>query len=154
MKDAKRYPLQTRKPRVYADAQIPVWLIAALRRHRWKVRSAVEELGDGASDEMVRRAAQRARMVLLTNDDDFWDDRQHPLAETAGILIIPGPPDRLHVTLAKFHLGFLRIFKNHDWREAKARVTPDGFSFKRRGWARPKHFRWDNYGVYVEVEDA
>ena len=72
------YPVHTRRPRLYVDAQIPAALTRDLRGLGWKVRSAVEELPTGTSDEKVREAARQARMVLLTNDDDFWDDRQHP----------------------------------------------------------------------------
>ena len=66
------------------------------------------------------------------------------------MVIIPGSLARLPETLARFHHGFLRIFKNRDWPGGKARVTPDGFTFKRRQWPRPKHFAWQ-HGYYVEV---
>lgn len=147
------YPGNVRRPRLYADAHIPMDLIRELRSMRWKVKSVVEELGDGVSDDQVRRAAKKARMVLLTTDLGFWDDKLHPCDDAAGILILHVPPQHLGETLARFYRGFLKVFKNDDWIGAKARVGPTGFMFKRRRWPSPRRFQW-RAGYYEEVNSG
>jgi len=41
------------------------------------------------SDEDIFAVARKRRQMLVTDDRDFWDDRQFPLRSCAGILRLP-----------------------------------------------------------------
>jgi predicted nuclease of predicted toxin-antitoxin system len=80
-------------PRVYADANVPANVVAALRRDLgWDVLFVVE-------DEALRRAPDgrhftRARdlgRTLVTLDADFLDDRRYPSHESPGVLVCRAP---------------------------------------------------------------
>jgi predicted nuclease of predicted toxin-antitoxin system len=44
----------------------------------------------GASDEMVWAEAKRTRQVIVTTDNDFWDDHEFPLMQSPGVIIVSG----------------------------------------------------------------
>ena len=90
-------------PRVYADANVPAGVVAFMRqRLRWDVLFVVE-------DEALRRApdlehyrlARRLRRTLVTLDRDYLDDRRFPPAESAGVVVISAPHERLLARLLR-----------------------------------------------------
>lgn len=139
------------KRRVYADAHIPKPLIDELRTTHWKVKSVIEELGDGATDDQVLRAAKRARMPLLTLDVHFWDDRVFPLAGNPGIIILDVPDGLIYETLATFVVLLMRFYPTGSWVESKAKVSQNLFVYKtKRGTTV---FRLGRDGVYEAVSE-
>lgn len=84
------------RPRIYADANVPVGLVAYMRTElQWDVLHVLE-------DDSLRRApdtrhyqlAQQLRRTLITLDRDYLDDRRFPPAETGGVLVIDAPNER------------------------------------------------------------
>jgi hypothetical protein len=99
------------RPRIYADANVPVGLVAYMRtRLHWDVLHVLEE------DELRRapdvkhfRLARQLRRTLVTLDRDYLDDRLFPAEEGGGVLVIDAPDERelssllLRVDRAFFH---------------------------------------------------
>jgi predicted nuclease of predicted toxin-antitoxin system len=84
-------------PRVYADANVPAGVVAFMReRLRWDVLFVVEhdDLRRAHDLEHFRLARQLAR-TLVTLDRDFLDDRRFPPGESAGIVVVWAPNERL-----------------------------------------------------------
>ncbi len=84
------------QPRVYADANVPVGLVAFLRtRLHWDVLSVIEhdDLRRLPDTEHYRLAAQ-VRRTLLTLDRDYLDDRRFPPAAGCGVLVVSAPDER------------------------------------------------------------
>jgi hypothetical protein len=83
-------------PRIYADANVPVRLVAHMRATLgWDVLFVLEE------DELRRapdvkhyRLAQQLRRTLVTLDRDYLDDRLFPPDEGCGVLVIHAPDER------------------------------------------------------------
>lgn len=84
-------------PRVYADANVPAGLVEFMRRRlRWDVFFVMEhdELRRAADEEHFRRAREMRR-TLVSLDHDYLDDRRFPPSQTAGVLILNAPDERL-----------------------------------------------------------
>ena len=83
------------RPRIYADANVPVGLVAHMRtRLHWDVLHVLEEDDlRRASDLKHYRLAQQLRRTLVTLDRDYLDDRRFPAGETSGVLIIQAPDE-------------------------------------------------------------
>jgi Domain of unknown function (DUF5615) len=84
-------------PRIYADANVPVGIVAFMReRLKWDVLSVVEH-------DDLRRApdlhhfslARQLHRTLVTIDRDYLDDRRFPPARSAGVLVVWAPDERL-----------------------------------------------------------
>jgi hypothetical protein len=91
---AERY---TDCPRVYADANIPAGIVEFMRaRLKWDVFFVMEhdDLRRAADEEHFRRA-RGMRRTLVSLDHDYLDDRRFPPSQTAGVLILNAPDERL-----------------------------------------------------------
>jgi hypothetical protein len=93
-------------PRVYADANLPAGVVAAMRHElRWDVLFVLEE-------PAWRRASDRDHYVralglgrtLITLDQDFFDDRRFPLDLSPGVIVLTAPNE----------VGLLRILRHVD----------------------------------------
>jgi hypothetical protein len=85
------------RPRVYADANVPAGIVSFMRnRLQWDVFFVMEhdELRRAADDEHFRRAHDMRR-TLVSLDHDYLDDRRFPPSQTAGVLILHAPDERL-----------------------------------------------------------
>src|SRR5258708_23059743 len=84
------------RPRIYADANVPVGLVAHMRHAlHWDVLFVIEDDDlRRAPDVKHYRLAQQLRRTLVTMDRDYLDDRRFPPAETGGVLVISGPDER------------------------------------------------------------
>jgi hypothetical protein len=85
------------QPRVYADANIPAGVIGFMRtRLKWDVLCVMEhdELRRAPDAEHFRRARDMRR-TLISLDHDYLDDRRFPPTETAGVLVVRAPDERL-----------------------------------------------------------
>jgi hypothetical protein len=93
-------------PRVYADANLPSGVVAAMRHELgWDVLFVLEEPEwRRASDrEHYDRALELGR-TLITLDRDFFDDRRFPMDSSPGVLICSAPDES----------GLLRILRHVD----------------------------------------
>ena len=92
------------QPRIYADANIPVGIVAYMReRLRWDVLFVLEheDLRRARDIEHYRLARQLGR-TIVTLDRDYIDDRQFPPAEGAGVIVFWAPDEpRLRSLLKK-----------------------------------------------------
>jgi len=80
----------------------------------------------GISDEKVFQQARLERRMLLTHDEDFWDDRRFPLQQSPGVLIlaVPGNSEALGMMLGAVADVF---WKNAElWRAQKIRLSTTG----------------------------
>ena len=80
-------------PRIYADANVPAGLVAAMRNQlHWDVLFVLEDPSlRRAADARHYQLAQQLRRTLITLDRDYLDDRRFPPAEGAGVLVIQAP---------------------------------------------------------------
>jgi hypothetical protein len=84
-------------PRVYADANVPAGVVEYMRHGlHWDVLFVVEhdDLRRARDLEHFRLARQLHR-TLVTLDRDYLDDRRFPPSETAGVLVVYAPDERL-----------------------------------------------------------
>jgi hypothetical protein len=80
-------------PRVYADANVPLGLVAFMRRELgWDVFCVMEhdDLRRARDVEHFRRARDMRR-TLVTLDRDYIDDRLFPPAESGGVIVLSAP---------------------------------------------------------------
>jgi hypothetical protein len=84
------------RPRIYADANVPVGLVAHMRGAlHWDVLHVLEDADlRRASDLRHYHLASQLRRTLITLDRDYLDDRRFPPAETGGVLVIDAPNER------------------------------------------------------------
>jgi hypothetical protein len=85
-----------RQPRVYADANIPLGVVAFMRSDLgWDVFFVLEhdELRRARDLEHYRLARQMGR-TLVTQDRDYMNDRMFPPAESGGVIVFSAPDER------------------------------------------------------------
>ena len=84
------------RPRVYADANVPLGTIGFMREKLgWDVLSVIEhdDLRRARDIEHFRLARQLGR-TLMTLDRDYLDDRHFPPDESAGVIVFCVPDER------------------------------------------------------------
>jgi len=84
-------------PRVYADANVPAGIIAFMRtRLGWDVFSVMDHAElRRAPDADHFRLARDMRRTLVSLDHDYLDGRRFPPSQTAGVLILNAPDERM-----------------------------------------------------------
>jgi hypothetical protein len=96
----------SRRPRVYADANLPAGLVESLR-HRlgWDVLFVVEhdDLRRAPDVTHYHRALELGR-TLITLDRDFFDNRRFPPDLSPGVVVCWAPDER----------GLLRLLRDLD----------------------------------------
>lgn len=100
-----------KRPRVYADANVPAGLVGFMRATLgWDVLFVLEQADlRRASDVEHFRLARQLRRTLVTFDRDYLDDRRFPPQEGAGVLVVAGPhPRALEALLARLDHGLFR----------------------------------------------
>jgi hypothetical protein len=80
-------------PRVYADANLPVGLVAFMRtRLGWDVFFVMEHDDlRRAADERHYALAREMHRTLVTLDRDYTDDRRFPPTSSGGVIVISAP---------------------------------------------------------------
>lgn len=109
-------------PRVYVDANMPVGVVAAMRRElRWDVFFVMEhdDLRRAADVEHFRLAFDFGR-TLITLDRDFFDDRRFPPELSPGVVVCSAPDEA----------GLIRLLKRLDRETLRA---PDAGALPLRG---------------------
>lgn len=118
-----------------ADADISPELIADLRAKGWNIKSSIDTIRAHAPDEQVRKWARQEKRILLTEDVGFWNDRKHPLQDTAGIVILENVQgtEQSRMLGVLFTTGFIANMHAREWLNAKAKASPHIVEFKRLG---------------------
>jgi hypothetical protein len=86
----------TARPRVYADANVPLGVVAFMRETlQWDVLWVMEQPDlRRARDTEHFQLARKLRRTLVTLDRDYLDDRKFPPAQGSGVLVIAAPDER------------------------------------------------------------
>ena len=91
------------QPRVYVDANVPAGVVAFMRLSlRWDVLFVLEhdDLRRARDGEHFRLARQ-LRRTLITQDRDYLDDREFPLQQSGGVLVMAAPTEQGLLALLK-----------------------------------------------------
>jgi predicted nuclease of predicted toxin-antitoxin system len=99
-------PGQHKKLKLYVDTNVPEPLINELRSVGLALHLAHHKGSGGRPDQNIYQEARRRGLVLLTMDRHFWQDREHPLQTTAGIIFVdvsPYQPEKASAGLARFY---------------------------------------------------
>ena len=84
------------EPRIYADANIPLGIVAFMRNQlHWDVLFVLEhdDLRRARDIEHYRLARQLGR-TIVTLDRDYIDDRDFPPEEGAGVIVFWAPDEQ------------------------------------------------------------
>lgn len=133
----KMPPGPHKRLKLYADANIPRVVIDELKAAGLPVETAVQDGRSTHADESIAQRTRQQHRVLLTLDRDFWNDRQHPLGQSPGIIFVDIPPDqpeRAIDGLARFYGLFARYFPLNWWEGMKARVSEHRFVIRCYTW--------------------
>jgi hypothetical protein len=107
----------------------------------------------GRDDTLVFAYAWRHRRVLLTHDEDFWDDRRFPEHRNPGLAILPGANgDQSDMVRGLVWMKWLMDRDPEQWQKQKVRITRDGDVFiKLRHWRTgamaTSHYRFTRKGA-------
>ncbi len=127
-----------KKLKLYADVNLPEPLIQELRAAGLVVYSARQTgKSQARPDQSIFEEARRQGLVLLTMDRDFWNDKEHPLHWTSGIIFVdisPDQPEKACDGLARFYALFAREYPLAWWKGIKARVCEHGFVLRMHTW--------------------
>jgi predicted nuclease of predicted toxin-antitoxin system len=81
---------------------------------------------NGRSDETVFAYAWKHRRILLTHDDDFWNDRRFPEHRNPGVVILPGANgDQRDMIRGLLWMMLMMRRDPKIWLKSKVRVTRD-----------------------------
>jgi predicted nuclease of predicted toxin-antitoxin system len=91
---------------------------------------------NGHDDREVFAFAWRHRRILLTHDEDFWDDRRFPEHRNPGLVILDGANgDQTDMIRGLVWMMLLVSHNPQQWQKQKIRVTRDGEVYiRRRDW--------------------
>ncbi len=77
-----------RKTRLLCDEQLEAEFVDYIRKMRGVRVIETRKRSDDHDD--VWNRARRDGAVILTADDDFWDERKHPTSESPGLIVVGG----------------------------------------------------------------
>lgn len=83
-------------PRIYADANLPIGIVSAMRQALgWDVFFVLEhdDLRRAPDREHFTRARDQGR-TLITLDRDFLDERRFPTPSSGGVIVCSAPGER------------------------------------------------------------
>jgi hypothetical protein len=129
-----RVEQQAQRPRIYADANLPVGIISYMRQDLgWDVFFVLEHDDlRRAPDIHHYRLARQLRRTLVSLDRDYFDQKRFPLSESGGVLVVSAPDEeRLRTLLTAIDRELFQ-------RDANASLTG-------------RKLRWD-YGADAPVE--
>ena len=90
-------------PRIYADANLPVGVVAFMReRLGWDVFYVLEDDSlRRAADVVHYRNARQLHRTLITIDRDYLDDAKFPLQESGGVVVVWAANEELLTRMLK-----------------------------------------------------
>jgi predicted nuclease of predicted toxin-antitoxin system len=129
-KDLNLLPQNPKKIKFLSDQNIPFNIIEELRSAKLSIISVAELRLSGHPDENIVEVAKKLRLVVLTTDKDFWDEKKHPIQKCFGIICIDAghqETDKILKALALFDVYFFRYIPKNWWNKQKALIKTDGF---------------------------
>ncbi len=135
----------SRRPRIYADANIPAGVVGFMRtRLRWDVLFVLEhdDLRRATDGEHYRLARQLHR-TLVTLDRDYCDDRRFPPRESGGVIVLSAPDEQgLAKLMRRVDRAFFRSRHRHarddEDREQQALPLIGQKIHAHPGWSAPR----------------
>jgi Domain of unknown function (DUF5615) len=107
----------------------------------------------GCDDEPVFAYAWKHRRILLTHDNDFWDDQRFPEHRNPGLAILPGANgDQSDMINGLVWMKMLMDRDPEQWQKQKVRITGNGdvyikFRPWRTGAVETRHYRFTGKGA-------
>jgi hypothetical protein len=126
-----------KKLKLYVDINVPDPLVIELRTAGLILQLARDWGPSGRRDKSISQEARRLGLVLLTMDEDFWQDKKYLLETTAGVIYVcisPDEPERAVDGIARFYALFGKYYPLDWWKGTKARVYEHGFIIRTRTW--------------------
>jgi len=126
-----------KKLKLCADASVPQQFVDEVRQANIPVRIASEDGLSNRPDAEILAWANRAGRVLITFDQDFWDDRKFPLQNVKGLIFVDASPSKIDDALMAFGLvygPFASSYSLEWWEGMKVRAKREGFILKMRTW--------------------
>ena len=118
---------RTRRSRFLLDESLGSGTIEFFERHRLNAVDVWQVGLNGRDDHAVLAFAWRHRRILLTHDEDFWDDRRFPEHRNPGLVILPGANgDQTDMISGLWWMMLLMSRNPEQWRKQKIRITRDG----------------------------
>lgn len=126
-----------RKVKIFLDRNLPQKLKNEIISYP-KFKSFEEIKRSSRPDEDIYSYCSRNNLLILTLDNDFWDDRRFPLAKSPGIILISSGSKAtddsyikiLSAFLTYFDLiGGIRRFPNFS-KKMKFKISSSGFAHK------------------------
>ena len=130
-------PRRYKKLKVYADENIPSFIVEEVRKIGIPAKTAVEDSMTSHSDQDIYQRAKHIGRVLLTMDRDFWNDRLHPLQKGRGVIYVdvsPNQPKEATYAFMIFYYMFAKYWPLDWWEDMKAQVTKSGFIIRIHTW--------------------
>lgn len=144
---------RARRSRFLIDESLGSGCIEFFQRHRLNAVDVWQVGLVGRDDHAVFALAWKQRRILLTHDEDFWDDRRFPEHRNPGVVILPGANGNGEDMIRGLFFMMKLMNKNPDqWRKQKVRITRDAEIYIRfrnfeTGAIATKRFRFTGRGV-------
>ncbi len=130
------YKTTNGKLKILVDENILNEKFIKVLRKKFNVKKAIKNRGLDDKNVMFGQAKKDFR-VILTKDNDFWNDNKFPMNKTTGIIIITTQDiDKSIIALKKFlhtldveGYDFSRSC-NHWWNGIKVRIRETGYTIK------------------------
>jgi len=129
--------MQSKKIRIIADENVPRNVIEELQSARLRITSIKEKMLRGIQDDQVVQFAAKNKLVLLTSDMDYWDERKHPINKCFGIIVIGYGPEQsgdLIDSLSFFYELFMKYYPHEWWGKTKALIKVNSFRIRLLNW--------------------
>jgi hypothetical protein len=150
--DGPLFPQPIRRVRLYADEDIPDEVIEELQGARVSIISGAKGRDRGRPDSYHYVRARRLRRVLLTRDEDYWDERRFPTASCGGLILISGSgssPQLMVEALAFLWASFARYVPAYAWQRLKVKCSRRHHIFRlidAEGAVSEDEYHWERSG--------
>jgi predicted nuclease of predicted toxin-antitoxin system len=129
---------KAQKIKLCADANIPKSLVDNIKEMGIPVITVYDAGIETHSDSNVMTWVRKSKRVLITMDDDFWDDKRFPIVNNPGLIFLDFRPSDLSLSIQAFELvyyTFAKFFPSNWWyAHAKVRVMRPGYIIKMTGY--------------------
>jgi predicted nuclease of predicted toxin-antitoxin system len=127
---------RAKRSRFLIDESLGSGAIEFFKRHNLNAVDVWQTGLSGRDDHIVFAFAWKHGRILLTHDEDFWDDRRFPEHRNPGLVILPGANGDEADMISGLWWMMLLMDRNPDqWRKHKVRITRDGEVYIRsRDW--------------------
>jgi predicted nuclease of predicted toxin-antitoxin system len=150
---------RAKRSRFLIDESLGSGAIEFFKRRRLNAVDVWQVGLQGRDDQAVFAFAWNHRRILLTHDDDFWDDRRFPEHRNPGLVILPGANGDQTDMISGLWWMMLMMDRDPDlWRKLKVRITRDGEVYircrnLRTGAFATSHYRFTRRSTPMEYVD-